>query len=53
LFFRSTEGAFADAAADARRVRIRRATHLTNLDQPERFNSAIRDFATTIEGTGI
>jgi len=51
LFFRRREGAFAAAAAHPRRVRIRRATHLTNLDQPRRFNAAIRDFARTIEGT--
>ena len=30
---------------DPRRVLIRRATHLANLDQPERFTAAIRRFA--------
>jgi pimeloyl-ACP methyl ester carboxylesterase len=45
LFFRPTEGAFAAVAADPRRVLIRRATHLANLDQPERFSAAIRAFA--------
>jgi pimeloyl-ACP methyl ester carboxylesterase len=46
LFFRPTEGAFADVAADPRRVLIRRATHLSNLDQPARFSRVIRAFAT-------
>ncbi|MEO5940254.1 MAG: alpha/beta fold hydrolase [Candidatus Limnocylindrales bacterium] len=45
LFFRSTERAFAVAAVHPRRVLIRRATHLANLDQPARFTAAIRAFA--------
>lgn len=45
LFFRPTERSFAEVAADPRRVLIRRATHLVNLDQPERFTAAIRRFA--------
>jgi pimeloyl-ACP methyl ester carboxylesterase len=45
LFFRPTEQAFAAVARDPRRVVIRRATHLANLDQPERFTAAIRAFA--------
>lgn len=48
LFFRPTERGFAAVATDARRVRIRRATHLANLDQPEQFTAAIRAFATRI-----
>ncbi len=48
LYFRPSERAFADVAADPRRVLIRRATHLTNLDQPERFTAAIRRFAEAI-----
>ena len=48
LFFRPTERAFADAAVDPRRSLIRRATHLSNLDQPARFSRAIRAFATGI-----
>jgi pimeloyl-ACP methyl ester carboxylesterase len=48
LFFRPTERAFADAAVDPRRTLIRRATHLSNLDQPARFSRAIRAFATGI-----
>lgn len=50
LFFRPTERSFADVAADPRRALIRRATHLTNLDQPARFSALIRRFATSIEG---
>jgi pimeloyl-ACP methyl ester carboxylesterase len=45
LFFRPSERAFAAAAADPRRVLIRGATHLSNLDQPGRFSAAIRRFA--------
>lgn len=45
LFFRPTERSFADVATDARRILIRRATHLANLDQPDRFSAAIRTFA--------
>ena len=48
LFFRPNERGFADVAADPRRVLIRRATHLTNLDQPERFSDVIRGFATAV-----
>lgn len=49
LFFRPTERSFAAVAADPRRVLIPKATHLANLDQPERFTAAIRRFA---EGIG-
>jgi pimeloyl-ACP methyl ester carboxylesterase len=45
LFFRPTERSFAEVAANPRRVLIRRATHLVNLDQPEAFSAAIRHFA--------
>lgn len=45
LFFRPTERSFAAAAADPRRLVIRRATHLTNLDQPAAFSAAVRRFA--------
>jgi pimeloyl-ACP methyl ester carboxylesterase len=48
LFFRPNERGFAEVAAHPRRALIRRATHLTNLDQPERFNEVIRRFATRI-----
>ncbi len=50
LFFRPTERAFAAVAADPRRVLIRRATHLTNLDQPTAFTAAIRRFARSLDG---
>ena len=48
LFFRPTERSFADVAADPRRALVRRATHLTNLDQPEAFTALIRRFARSI-----
>ncbi len=51
LFFRPTERAFADAAVDPRRALIRRASHLSNLDQPARFSRVIRAFATGIGGS--
>jgi pimeloyl-ACP methyl ester carboxylesterase len=45
LLFRLSERSFAEVAADPRRVLIHRATHLTNLDQPEVFTAAVRRFA--------
>jgi pimeloyl-ACP methyl ester carboxylesterase len=45
LLFRLSERSFAAVAADPRRVLIRRATHLANLDQPEAFSAEIRRFA--------
>ena len=45
LLFRLSERSFAAVAADPRRVVIRRATHLANLDQPAAFNAAVRHFA--------
>jgi pimeloyl-ACP methyl ester carboxylesterase len=50
LFFRPTERSFAAAAVDPRRVLIRGATHLANLDRPEAFTAAIRRFASAIDG---
>jgi pimeloyl-ACP methyl ester carboxylesterase len=52
LFFRPSERAFAQAAANPRRTLIRRATHLANLDQPERFTATVRRFALAIVGAG-
>jgi pimeloyl-ACP methyl ester carboxylesterase len=49
LFFRPTERSFANIAADARRATIRRATHLTNLDQPDIFSALIRRFARSVD----
>jgi pimeloyl-ACP methyl ester carboxylesterase len=49
LLFRLSERSFIEAAADPRRHLIRRATHLTNLDQPEAFSAAIRRFAATLD----
>jgi pimeloyl-ACP methyl ester carboxylesterase len=48
LFFRPTERSFAAVAADPRRVLIRRATHLANLDRPAAFTAAIRRFAASL-----
>jgi pimeloyl-ACP methyl ester carboxylesterase len=45
LMFRLSERSFAEVAADPHRILIRRATHLTNLDQPEAFTAAVRRFA--------
>lgn len=44
LLFRLTVDTFARAAHDARRVRLRGATHLANLDRPGAFSLAIRRF---------
>ena len=44
LLFRLTVGTFARDAQDARRVRLRGATHLANLDRPTAFNVAVRRF---------
>lgn len=44
--FRSGSRAFASAAANARRVRLARAMHLSNLDQPAAFDAAIERFVT-------
>jgi len=43
-FFRSGSRTFARVAVDARRVRLARATHLSNLDQPAAFDAAIERF---------
>jgi pimeloyl-ACP methyl ester carboxylesterase len=44
LFFRLSEKGFARAAQDRRRVLLRGATHLANLDRPGAFNLAVRRF---------
>jgi pimeloyl-ACP methyl ester carboxylesterase len=48
LLFRLSEASFAAVAAEPRRVLIRRATHLTNLDQPEAFSAAVRQFSRSL-----
>ncbi len=50
LLFRLSAGTFAAAAQDVRRVRLSRALHLSNLDQPAAFNAAVRDFAQSLKG---
>jgi pimeloyl-ACP methyl ester carboxylesterase len=47
-FFRSGSRTFARVAADARRVRLARATHLSNLDQPAAFDAAIERFVVSL-----
>jgi pimeloyl-ACP methyl ester carboxylesterase len=53
LFFRPTERSFANVAANPRRALIRRATHHTNLDQPEAFTIAIRRFAAAVSAGSV
>jgi len=48
LLFRLSEGSFAAAARDARRIRLSGALHLSNLDRPAAFNAAIRRFARSL-----
>lgn len=48
LFFRPPAASFAAVAADPRRVVIRGATHLANLDRPAAFDEAIRRFARSV-----
>jgi pimeloyl-ACP methyl ester carboxylesterase len=50
VFFRLSAGTFAAAATDARRVRLNGALHLSNLDRPEAFNAAVRQFAHSMKG---
>jgi pimeloyl-ACP methyl ester carboxylesterase len=52
LFFRPGQRAFARAAADARQVTLRRALHLSNLDQPAAFADAVRGFARDVGTRG-
>lgn len=47
--FRLGAERFARAARDARRIRLRGASHLANLDRPEAFNEAIRRFMGSLE----
>ena len=49
LPFRLFARSFAAAAKDVRRVRLARARHLTNLDQPAAFNEAVRRFVRSLE----
>jgi pimeloyl-ACP methyl ester carboxylesterase len=50
VFFRLSAGTFAAAATDARRVRLQGALHLSNLDQPDAFNMAVRRFLHSLKG---
>jgi pimeloyl-ACP methyl ester carboxylesterase len=48
--FRLGAGGFARSARDVRRVRIRGASHLANLDRPAAFNLAVRRFMEGLAG---
>jgi pimeloyl-ACP methyl ester carboxylesterase len=48
LPFRLFAPGFAAVASDVRRVRLRGATHLANLDRPEAFSEAVRRFTRSI-----
>lgn len=50
VLFRLGARRFATSARDVRRVRLRGATHLANLDRPEAFNEAVRRFMGTLAG---
>jgi pimeloyl-ACP methyl ester carboxylesterase len=45
VLFRLFQRSFVEAAVDARRRLIPGATHLSNLDRPDSFSAAVRDFA--------
>lgn len=49
VVFRPGARAFAAAAQDTRRVRIRGASHLANLDRPATFSELVRGFARSVE----
>jgi pimeloyl-ACP methyl ester carboxylesterase len=49
--FRLTVKRFAGPARDRRRVRLRGATHLANLDRPRAFSLAIRRFVEGLQGS--
>lgn len=51
LPFRLGGRRFARVAADPHRVLIRGATHLSNLERPDAFSTAIRRFMISLEGT--
>ncbi len=48
--FRLGAGGFARVAQDVRRVRLRGATHLANLDRPAAFSLAVRRFVEGLDG---
>jgi pimeloyl-ACP methyl ester carboxylesterase len=48
LLFRLSQCSFADAAADASSVVLRRAVHLSNLDRADAFTAAVRRFARSV-----
>lgn len=48
LLFRLSQRSFADVAADARSVVLRRAVHLSNLDRPDAFTASVGRFARAV-----
>ena len=48
LLFRLSQRSFVDAADDARAAVIPRATHLTNIDRPEVFTAALKQFVRAV-----
>jgi pimeloyl-ACP methyl ester carboxylesterase len=50
VLFRLGARQFASVGRDVRRVRLRGATHLANLDRPEAFNLAVRRFVAGLDG---
>ncbi len=48
FLFRLSQRSFVEAAVDARAVVVRRAVHLSNLDRPDAFTTAVRRFARAI-----
>jgi pimeloyl-ACP methyl ester carboxylesterase len=51
FLFRLAAPTFAVAARDGRRVRLRGATHLANLDRPSAFSAAVRRFVRELATT--
>jgi pimeloyl-ACP methyl ester carboxylesterase len=49
VLFRLSAGTFARVAQDVRRVRLRGATHLANLDRPVAFSTAVRRFVEALD----
>ena len=49
LFYRLGELLFLRAAQDARLQLVRKAGHVANLEQPARYNAALRSFARCVD----
>ncbi len=53
VIFRLSQRSFLDVAADGRAAIIPWATHLTNIDRPEAFSTAVRRFARDCRARGM